>query len=104
MNHISDERYKSFIYRTKNCRFNYQIKSHHKQHTSSATFERARYSPIHTGIVASVGRHPGKKMKTSTKELPSSCFKNYIILIVPFINVANIRRRIVGIKTIGLVM
>ena len=31
-----------------NCQITNQ---HHQRHTSSATFERARYSPIHTGIL-----------------------------------------------------
>lgn len=36
-------------------------KSRQQSNTSSATFERALYNPIHTGIVARVGKHPGKK-------------------------------------------
>lgn len=43
---------------------NYELAN---KHTSSATFESARYSPIHTGIVASVGRHPGKKWRQVKK-------------------------------------
>jgi len=39
-----------------------------------ATFERAWYKPIHTGIVAKVGKHPGaiisegKKKKAETSK------------------------------------
>jgi len=52
---------KSHVY-PKNGIVNDQITNqHHKRHTSFATFERARYSPTHTGIVVSVGRHPKKK-------------------------------------------
>lgn len=39
----------------------YQIENqHNKQHTSSATLEKARYSPIQTGVVKRTGRHPRK--------------------------------------------
>lgn len=44
----------------KECKNRLLKKKKIQQATSSATFERALYRPIHTGIVARVGRHPGK--------------------------------------------
>nr|GMD95525.1 hypothetical protein Iba_chr15aCG13150 [Ipomoea batatas] len=35
-------------------------------YTSLATLERALYSPIHIGIVASVGRHPNNKRESQS--------------------------------------
>lgn len=36
--------------------------------TSFATFERAWYKPIHTGIVAKVGKHPVERIQTALAE------------------------------------